>query len=49
MDGPDGDVLVRLESHLSADTRLLTCAALRPGHWRTWHPLSVTAPGVLTG
>ncbi|KQS59708.1 sucrase ferredoxin [Geodermatophilus sp. Leaf369] len=41
--GPDGDVLVTIDSRLSADSRLLTCAAVRPGRWRTWHPLSVAA------
>ncbi|CAB4927219.1 unannotated protein [freshwater metagenome] len=39
--GPDGDVPVLLESRLSAEPRRLTCAALRPGRFRTWHPLAV--------
>ena len=39
--GPDGDVVVTVESRLSAEAHRLTCAAPGPGHWRTWHPLSV--------
>jgi hypothetical protein len=44
--GPDGDVLVTVESRLSTEARRLTCAAASPGHWRTWHPLAlrVVAP-----
>jgi len=41
--GPDGTVEVVLDSRLSAEPRRLTCAALRPGRFRTWHPVSVTA------
>jgi hypothetical protein len=46
MAGPDGDVVVTVESRRSAEAARLTCAAPSPGHWRTWHPLSlrVTAP-----
>ncbi|WP_092804861.1 sucrase ferredoxin [Klenkia marina] len=39
--GPAGEVEVLLDSRLSAEPRLLTCAALRPGRFRTWHPVSV--------
>ncbi|WP_442929167.1 sucrase ferredoxin [Modestobacter sp. VKM Ac-2985] len=39
--GPDGDVVVTVESRLSAESHRLTCAAPQPGHWRTWHPLSL--------
>jgi hypothetical protein len=39
--GPDGDVLVTVESRLSTETRRLTCSAPHPGHWRTWHPLAL--------
>jgi hypothetical protein len=44
--GPDGDVVVTVESRLSTQAHRLTCAALAPGHWRTWHPLGleVVAP-----
>ena len=44
--GPDGDVRVTVESRLSEAAHRLTCAAVNPGHWRTWHALSlqVTAP-----
>src|SRR4051794_36188617 len=44
--GPDGDVLVTVESRLSIEAHRLTCAAPNPGHWRTWHPLAlqVAAP-----
>jgi hypothetical protein len=44
--GPDGDVLVTVESRLSAEAHRLTCTAAQPGHWRTWHPLAlrVVAP-----
>ena len=41
MAGPDGDVLVTIESRPSEVTALTTCRALRPAHWRTWHPLSL--------
>jgi len=39
--GPDGDLLVTVESRLSPQAQRLTCAAPNPGHWRSWHPLSV--------
>jgi hypothetical protein len=39
--GPDGDVVVIVESRLSDAAQRLTCAAARPGRWRTWHPLSL--------
>jgi hypothetical protein len=39
--GPDGDVVVTVESRLSARAAQLTCAAAGPGHWRTWHPLEL--------
>ncbi|MGY5882196.1 sucrase ferredoxin [Modestobacter lacusdianchii] len=41
--GPAGDVLVTVESRLSPEAHRLTCAAARPGRWRTWHPLSLQA------
>jgi Sucrase/ferredoxin-like len=41
--GPDGDVLVTVESRLSIEAHRLTCAAPNPGHWRTWHPLALEA------
>ena len=39
--GPDGDVLVTVESRLSTEAHRLTCSAPHPGHWRTWHPLDL--------
>jgi Sucrase/ferredoxin-like len=39
--GPDGDVVVTVESRLSAQASRLTCSAAYPGHWRTWHPLAL--------
>jgi hypothetical protein len=39
--GPDGDVLVTVESRLSAEAHQLTCTASQPGHWRTWHLLGL--------
>jgi hypothetical protein len=39
--GPDGDIAVTVESRVSAEAHRLTCAALQPGHWRTWHALSL--------
>ena len=44
--GPDGDVVVTVESRLSDTAERLTCAAALPGHWRDWHPLAlrVVAP-----
>ncbi|GAB3351616.1 sucrase ferredoxin [Modestobacter lapidis] len=44
--GPAGDVVVTVESRVSAEAHRLTCGALQPGHWRTWHPLDlrVVAP-----
>jgi hypothetical protein len=39
--GPDGDVLVTVESRLSAEAARLTCSAAQPGHWRTWHLLGL--------
>ncbi len=42
--GPDGDVRVTLEGRLSAEARLLTCSAVRPGRWRTWHAVGSVAP-----
>ncbi|WP_235564927.1 sucrase ferredoxin [Modestobacter sp. Leaf380] len=42
--GPDGDLVLTLDARLSAESRLLTCAALRPGRWRTWHPVGPLAP-----
>ncbi|WP_242654050.1 sucrase ferredoxin [Klenkia soli] len=41
--GPVGEVRVVLDSRLSGEARQLTCAALRPGRFRTWHPVSVTS------
>jgi hypothetical protein len=45
--GPAGDVVVVVESRVSAEAHRLTCGALQPGHWRTWHPLElrVVPPG----
>jgi hypothetical protein len=45
--GPDGEVLVTVESRLSTEAHRLTCAAAQPGHWRSWHPLElrVLPPG----
>jgi Sucrase/ferredoxin-like len=39
--GPEGDVVVTVESRVSAEAHRLTCTALHPGHWRTWHPLDL--------
>jgi Sucrase/ferredoxin-like len=39
--GPDGDVVVIVESRLSDQACRLTCTATQPGHWRTWHPLDL--------
>jgi hypothetical protein len=41
--GPDGDVVVTVESRLSTQAHRLTCTAANPGHWRTWHPLDLQA------
>lgn len=41
--GPDGDVVVTVESRLSDQAHQLTCAAAGPGRWRTWHPLGLRA------
>ncbi len=45
--GPAGDVVVGVESRVSAEAHRLTCGALQPQHWRTWHPLDlqVLPPG----
>ncbi|MEU2351318.1 sucrase ferredoxin [Modestobacter sp. NPDC049651] len=40
--GPDGDVLVTVESRPSEVAALTTCRALHPVHWRTWHLVSLT-------
>jgi hypothetical protein len=44
--GPDGDVVVTVESRLSDTAVRLTCSAALPGHWRSWHLLAlrVVAP-----
>jgi hypothetical protein len=47
--GPDGAVRVVLDSRLSADSRRLTCAALKPGRWRTWHPVAVHRSAAAVG
>jgi hypothetical protein len=39
--GPDGDVVVTVESRLSDTAERLTCSAALPGHWRSWHPLGL--------
>jgi sucrase/ferredoxin-like protein len=39
--GPSGDVVVTVESRLSAQAHRLTCTAAQPGHWRTWRPLAL--------
>jgi hypothetical protein len=39
--GPDGDVVVTVESRPSDEGARLTCDADLPGHWRTWHPLDL--------
>ena len=39
--GPDGDVVVTVESRLSETAQRLTCAATLPGHWRSWHPMAL--------
>jgi hypothetical protein len=39
--GPDGDVVVTVDSRLSEHASHLTCAAAQPGRWRTWHPLEL--------
>jgi hypothetical protein len=39
--GPDGDVVVTVESRLSEQASQLTCAATQPGRWRTWHSLDL--------
>ena len=41
--GPDGDLRVLVESRLSAESATLTCRAVRPGRWRTWHLIALTA------
>jgi hypothetical protein len=42
---PDGEVTVTVESRLSAEAQRLTCSAPYPGHWRTWHLLSLRMAG----
>ncbi|SDX95035.1 hypothetical protein SAMN05661080_01820 [Modestobacter sp. DSM 44400] len=39
--GPDGDVVVTVESRMSEQAAHLTCAAAQPGRSRTWHPLEL--------
>jgi sucrase/ferredoxin-like protein len=39
--GPDGDVVVTVESRLSGTAERLTCSAVSPGHWRSWHALAL--------
>lgn len=39
--GPDGDVLVRVESRPSEEAVHLTCRAVHAAHQRTWHLLSL--------
>jgi hypothetical protein len=44
--GPDGDVVVTVESRPSAEAVRLTCRALHPAHVRGWHLLELgPAPG----
>ena len=43
--GPDGDVVVEVESRPSEDAVPLTCRAVHPAHTRTWHVLSLTGVG----
>src|SRR3954462_3765273 len=40
--GPDGPVVVTVESRPSPETVHLTCQAVRPGRVRTWHRLSLS-------
>src|SRR4051794_39249142 len=42
--GPDGPVVVTVESRPSPETVHLTCQAVRPGRVRTWHRLSLLVP-----
>ena len=42
--GPDGPVVVTVESRPSPETVHLTCQAVRPGRVRTWHLLSLSVP-----
>jgi hypothetical protein len=42
--GPDGPVVVTVESRPSPETVHLTCQAVRPGRVRTWHRLSLSVP-----
>jgi hypothetical protein len=39
---PDGEVVVVVESRLSASEHQLTCAAVRLGRFRSWHPVSTS-------
>jgi hypothetical protein len=41
--GPDGDVVVTVESRPSAEAVRLTCRALHPAHVREWRPLELGA------
>ncbi|MBM7804802.1 hypothetical protein JOD57_000639 [Geodermatophilus bullaregiensis] len=43
--GPDGDVVVRVESRPSDEAAQLTCRALHPAHSRVWTALSVSPAG----
>ena len=40
--GPDGDVVVRVESRPAAEAAQLTCKALHPAHPREWTAVSVS-------
>jgi hypothetical protein len=42
--GPDGPVVVTVESRPSPEMVHLTCQAVRPGRVRTWHLLSLSVP-----
>jgi hypothetical protein len=41
--GPDGDVVVTVESRPAGRAQLLTCTAAQPTRWLTWHPLELRA------
>jgi hypothetical protein len=49
--GPDGEVVVVVESRTSDSDHQLTCAAVRPGRFRSWHRVTSTEadPGSTCG
>ena len=49
MGGPDGDVVVTVESRPSDEAAHLTCRATHPAHSRTWHVQTLAASAAAEG